>query len=124
MTLMEHPMIVEEIDTSQPAVLGKAKPDRPLPILCEESARERWGWLIIAGAVVALYGIMTLGFWAPADGGVDQKHPRDLAGEVRHQHIFQREYDVFIIRYRRDALPIPDNDMLRVAINAIQHVTE
>jgi hypothetical protein len=89
MTLMEHPVMVEKIDTSQPILLSGEKPDRPLPILCEESAQDRWGWLVVAGVVVALYAIMTLGFWAPADGGVDQ-NAYLLGGRMIAEHFSPR----------------------------------
>jgi hypothetical protein len=37
-----------------------------------ETTRDRWKWFGVMLVVAGLYACMTFGFWAPADGGVDQ----------------------------------------------------
>jgi Dolichyl-phosphate-mannose-protein mannosyltransferase len=69
-TLMNLPI---EMETS-PVQLAAPRldTDRPLPILCNEMARDRWIGLFVIAIAIGFYAVMTLGFWAPADGGVDQ----------------------------------------------------
>ncbi len=59
--------------------------DRPLPILCVESAYQRYSGLAVLAVVAALYAVMTFTFWAPADGGVDQ-NAYLLGGRMIAQH--------------------------------------
>jgi hypothetical protein len=61
-----------ETDSTTNSLPARGDADRPLPILCTESPKDRWLWLGVAAIVIALYAAMTLTFWAPADGGVDQ----------------------------------------------------
>lgn len=79
----------EAIDYAKPGTPSLLLADRALPELCRESSAQRWTWLIVAAVVVALYAIMTLGFWAPADGGVDQ-NAYLLGGRMIAEHYSPR----------------------------------
>jgi hypothetical protein len=89
MTLTTAPLPTQSIDYALPDFSYEPVGDRLLPILCEESKVDRRVWLVIALIVAGFYAVMTLGFWAPADRGVDQ-NAYLLGGRMIAEHFSPR----------------------------------